>query len=173
MLDIPVQPYTHDCSYNSFIVTSPRNTFDEDDLTGGFEIGPEWLLQRDRSGQSYIISQSKLYIADQLNFIKSVFSLNEEELASIIGVSRKTIFNWKTNETCPDKEKTHRAFVLYVTAKNWENARFPVSSSDLSRPILAGKTVKQMLLETPLDSEKVLFAGNRLAHQRIGEVGLL
>ena len=99
--------------------------------------------------------------------------LSEEDLARIVGVGRKTLFNWKQQVSEPSKDKTQRVFDLYILAKNWQNSQYLANSFDMSTPILLGKSIKEMLSEKNLDSEKILFAGNRLAHQNIGEIDLI
>lgn len=142
--------------------------------TGSMSPNFAWLAEQTRSGQNYtIVNQQKTMFEQKLDFIKSTFSLTEEELAESIGVKRKTLFNWKQHKSEPNKNKTQKIFELYLLAKNWKNAQLPLNLSQLNSPILAGNSIKDMLQEVELDSEKILFAGNRLAHQSIGEVDLI
>ncbi|MHA3112915.1 hypothetical protein [Acinetobacter sp. ANC 4193] len=142
--------------------------------TGSISPNFAWLAEQARSGQSYtIVNQQKTVFEQRLDFIKSTFSLTEEELAESVGVKRKTLFNWKQQKSEPSKDKTQKIFELYLLAKNWKNAQLPSNPSQLNNPVLAGKSVKDMLQEVKLDSEKILFAGNRLAHQSIGEMDLI
>lgn len=53
-------------------------------------------------------------------------------------------------------------FELYLLAKNWKSAQFPTDNIKLNSPVLDGKTVKDLLQDSNSDSEKILFAGNRL-----------
>ena len=64
-------------------------------------------------------------------------------------------------------------FELYLLAKNWKSAQFPTDNIKLNSPVLDGKTVKDLLQDSNSDSEKILFAGNRLMHQSIGETDLI
>ncbi|WP_180031392.1 MULTISPECIES: hypothetical protein [Acinetobacter] len=142
--------------------------------TGSIKPNAEWFLQQSRSGQKYhFINQQISSLSEKLDYIKSTFLLSEEQLADIVGVGRKTLFNWKNKASEPNKDKTQRVFELYMIAKNWKNAQYPITSFDLHTPILSGKTIQDMLHEFPLDSEKILFGGNRLAHQELGEDDLI
>lgn len=142
--------------------------------TGSIKPSSDWLLQQAKSGQNFtIINQQVSSIGEKLELIKSVFFLSEEDLARIVGVGRKTLFNWKQQVSEPSKDKTQRVFDLYILAKNWQNSQYLANSFDMSTPILLGKSIKEMLSEKNLDSEKILFAGNRLAHQNIGEIDLI
>lgn len=144
--------------------------------TGSIKPNAEWFLQQSRSGQKYNfinINQQISSISERLDYIKSSFLLSEEQLANIVGVGRKTLFNWKNKASEPNKDKTQRVFELYMIAKNWKNAQYPISSFDFNTPILSGQSIQDMLHEFPLDSEKILFGGNRLAHQEISEDDLI
>jgi hypothetical protein len=142
--------------------------------TGSIKPSIDWVLHQAKSGQNYtIINQQVCSISEKLDLIKSTFFLSEEELATIIGVGRKTLFNWKHQASEPNKDKGQRVFDLFLIAKNWQNSQYPTSSFDMNTPILSGQSILDMLLESPLDSEKIVFAGNRLAHQKIGEVDLI
>lgn len=142
--------------------------------TGSISPNFAWLAEHSRTGQKYTILNKQTTILEQnLDFIKSTFSLTEEELAKSIGVTRKTLLNWKKYESEPNKEKTQKMFELYLLAKNWKSAQFPTDNIKLNSPVLDGKTVKDLLQDSNSDSEKILFAGNRLMHQSIGETDLI
>lgn len=142
--------------------------------TGSIRTNPEWLVQQARTGQKYtIISQQISSIGEKLELVKTIFHLTEEELAHVVGVGRKTLFNWKHATSEPNKDKAQRVFDLYMIAKNWQNSQFPTTSFDLKTPVFLDKSILDMLGESSLDSEKILFAGNRLVHQKIGEDDLI
>ncbi len=141
--------------------------------TGSLSVNLEWLMQQTRSGQNiHIVNNQKTAIEQKLDVIKSAFSMTEEDIAHSIGVGRKTLFNWKKQESNPNKEKVQAIFDLYILAKNWLDADFSTDAFDLEIPVLAGQSIKDMLQAPVLNSERILFAGNRLAHQALGEVGL-
>nr|WP_298889937.1 hypothetical protein [uncultured Acinetobacter sp.] len=141
--------------------------------TGSLTVSPEWLILQTRSGQNIgIINNQKGSIEKKLDLIKFAFDMTDEDIAQRIDVGRKTLFNWKKQESSPNKEKVQAIFELYMLAKNWLEAGFSTEAFDLEAPVLAGKSIKDMLREPMLNSEQILFAGNRLNHKLLGEVSL-
>lgn len=102
----------------------------------------------------------------QLSIIKNHFALNDEELASIVGVSRKTIYNWEKQGINKDKDR-QRIFELSAIAEDWKYNQLPTDKEKLSKPILGSTSVMQLLMSTELDREKIVFAGRRLTHQSL------
>ena len=98
--------------------------------------------------------------------------MTEVEIAQSIGVARKTLFNWKQRESAPNKKKAQNIFDLYLLAKNWKDAGFTTDSFELDSPVIDGQSIKDLLKEDKLDSEKILFAGNRLNHKNLDEIEL-
>ena len=156
-----------------------------DTVTGSFKINSEWWIEqyRLRSGQNFQIVENQSIEANsnevnvnaleiKIETIKSVFAMTEAEIAETIGVSRKTLFNWKQRESAPNKKKAQNIFELFLLAKNWNQAGFTKKPFDLQLPIVDGLSVKDLLKEAKLDSEKILFAGNRLSHKNLGETEL-
>lgn len=109
----------------------------------------------------------------QLSTIKEYFALNDEELAKIMGVSRKTLYNWEKQGISKEQDR-QRVFELSVIAEDWEYNKLPIEKEKLFTPVLGSTTVMQMLADKNLDREKIIFAGRRLAHQSLKpEVGLI
>lgn len=102
----------------------------------------------------------------QLSTIKEYLALSDEELASIVGVSRKTIYNWEKQGINKDKDR-QRIFELSVIAEDWHYNRFPTTKEKLSKAVVGSTSVMQMLMSEELDREKIIFAGRRLAHQSL------
>ena len=141
--------------------------------TGSLSINPEWWIQQTRSGQNYhVINNQKSSLEQKIDIIKLAFAMSEDDIAQSVGVTRKTLFNWKKQDYSPNKVQVQNIFDLYLLAKNWIDAGFSTATFDLETPVLASQSIKDMLRESKLDSEKILFAGNRLAHQSLGEVVL-
>ncbi len=141
--------------------------------TGSLRVNISWLESKTRSGQKYhIVNHQTNILEERLDIIKSNFSLSEDELSQSLGVTRKTLFNWKNQDSTPSKAKSMKIFQLYILAKNWSENRFSSNPSDLNHPVLGGESIKDMLLAEELDSEKILFAGNRVAHKSLGETEL-
>lgn len=102
----------------------------------------------------------------QLAMIKECFALSDEELANVMGVSRKTLYNWEKQGISKEKDR-QRVFELSVIAEDWEYNKLSTSKEDLFTPILGSISVMQMLTDKDLDREKIIFAGRRLAHQSL------
>ena len=102
----------------------------------------------------------------QLSTIKEYFALSDEELANIVGVSRKTLYNWEKQGISKDKDK-QRVFELSVIAEDWEYNKLSNDKEELFAPVLGSTSVMQMLADKDLDREKIIFAGRRLAHQSL------
>lgn len=109
----------------------------------------------------------------QISAIKKFLELNDQELADIIGVTRKTLYNWQKRGI--DKEKDRqRVLELSVIAEDWSYNKLPTDKEKLLTPVLGSTSVMQMLTDKELDRGKIIFAGQRLAHQSLTpEVGLI
>ncbi|RIW95948.1 DNA-binding protein, partial [Acinetobacter baumannii] len=99
----------------------------------------------------------------------NIFSLNNDELAAALGVTRKTLLSWRKEDSSPKKAQSLKLFNLYVLAKNWKDNNYSTHKSDLDLPVLNGKSIKSMIAEDSLDVDKILFAGNRLSHNILVE----
>ncbi|WP_367104824.1 hypothetical protein [uncultured Psychrobacter sp.] len=109
----------------------------------------------------------------QLSTIKEYFDLSDEELANLVGVSRKTLYNWEKQGISKERDR-QRVFELSVIAEDWSYNKLPTDKEKLSTPIIGSTSVMQMLTDKELDREKIIFAGRRLAHQSLTpEVGLI
>jgi len=147
-------------------ISSPKNSYENFERytlikSGNFDL--KATIGMERSG-STIISKSLEIIEklpSNLENIKNTFSLSNDELAKIIGVSRKTLHNWKTGNI-RSSEKRKRIFDLFLLATNWSNAGFSRNRHDLEKKILNGKSILDLLVEEDLNAEKMLFAGSRI-----------
>ncbi|MCU4336101.1 hypothetical protein [Acinetobacter dispersus] len=158
--------------------------------TASLKINIAWLKKQTRSGQNFYIVENKMEtvvpsenleeiteiqrnaLEEKIELIKSVFSMTEMEISQSIGVSRKTLFNWKQKESAPNKRKAQNIFELYLLAKNWKDAGFTTDSFELETPVIDDKSIKDLLKEDKIDSEKILFAGNRLSNINLDEIEL-
>ncbi|MGB6824610.1 hypothetical protein [Psychrobacter sp.] len=102
----------------------------------------------------------------QLSIIKEYFAFSDEELASVMGVSRKTLYNWEKQGISKGKDR-QRIFELSIIAEDWEYNKLSTDKEKLSKAILGSTSVMQMLMSEDLDKEKIIFAGRRLAHQSL------
>lgn len=112
------------------------------------------------------ISVKKNTRRSQLLVIKEFFALSDEELSNIVGVSRKTLYNWEKQGVNKEKDR-NRISKLSVIAEDWYYNRLPTNKEKLSKAVLGSTSVMQMLMSEELDREKIVFAGRRLAHQSL------
>lgn len=130
----------------------------------------KWLSDEIASGQKItVIDRRENILEKNVEFIKTVFSLNNDELATALGVTRKTLLSWRKEDSSPKKAQSLKLFNLYVLAKNWKENNYSTHKSDFDLPILNGKSIKSMIAEDSLDVDKILFAGNRLSHNILVE----
>lgn len=122
------------------------------------------LLSSTPSGantQVHVTPQSKLEIA--VNEICYAFGLTKEELAQVCKVqSRKTLYNWINGEVKPRKSAMIRVFDLLIAARAWRSSGFVADREQLHEPVLEGQSVFDLLSQTEIDKERILFVGSRL-----------
>ncbi|MDO4230432.1 MAG: hypothetical protein Q4C98_11510 [Capnocytophaga sp.] len=144
---------------------SSKSTFDINKVIKSGTFGIDYSsisLIANRSGAISIeYSSPSDGLPNHLENIKKTFSLTNDELAKVIGVTRKTLHNWKTGVTSR-AENRQRIFNLFMLAQNWNKAAFSQNKHELNQPIINGKSVIDLLSEEYLDSEQILFAGSRI-----------
>lgn len=102
-------------------------------------------------------------VVKQLQFIKSCFSLKDDDLAKVIKVSRSTIHTWRTKEDIPKDYNSKRVFKLFMLSNNWQDKGFSVNKNSLKMPIIEDESIFDMLISDNIDSHKILFCGNSLS----------
>ena len=131
--------------------------------SGTFNLDSTITTITNRSGSTLLVSiEVAETLPNHLENIKSAFSLTNDDLAKIIGVTRKTLHNWKIGKI-GNSEKRQRVFELFMLATDWNKIGFSKNKLDLNQPIVHGKSVVDLLSEENLDREKILFAGSRIA----------
>lgn len=111
--------------------------------------------------QVHAVPQNKL--ATAVNEISLAFGLTKEELAQVCNVqSRKTLYNWINGEAKPRKSAMSRIFDLLVIARAWNGSGFTTDREQLHEPVLGDQSVFDLLSQSEIDKERILFAGSRL-----------
>ncbi|WP_419582594.1 helix-turn-helix domain-containing protein [Thiolapillus sp.] len=111
--------------------------------------------------QVHTAPQNKL--ATVVNEISLAFGLTKEELAQVCNVqSRKTLYNWINGEAKPRKSAMSRIFDLLVIARAWISSGFTTDREQLHEPVLGNQSVFDLLSQSEIDKERILFAGSRL-----------
>lgn len=111
--------------------------------------------------QVHVAPQNKL--ATAVNEISLAFGLTKEELAQVCNVqSRKTLYNWINGEAKPRKSAMSRIFDLLVIARAWNGSGFTADREQLHEPVIGNQSVFDLLSQSEIDKERILFAGSRL-----------
>lgn len=103
-------------------------------------------------------------VARALADIANAFGLNASQMAEVLGVTRKTIYDWGAGAT-PRREKRDRIFGLQRMVLDWQRAGFQPPESSLHEAVVGGKGLHELLCADPLDPDAIHFAGSRLQLQ--------
>lgn len=103
-------------------------------------------------------------VARALADIASAFGLNTSQMAEVLGVTRKTIYDWEAGAT-PRREKLDRIFRLRRVALDWQRSGFHAPGSSLHEAVVGGKSLWELLCADPLDPDAIHFGGSRLQLQ--------
>lgn len=102
-------------------------------------------------------------LASSVEEICSAFSLTKEELATACKIqSRKTLYNWINGEAQPRKSAMNRMYDLLIIARAWCNSGFKATHPQIHQPIIDNKSIFDLLCETNIDHELILFSGTRI-----------
>lgn len=99
-------------------------------------------------------------ISKQVDIVKKAFSLNDDEVSEVLGVSRKTLHTWRVNDSIPRDNYRRAFFDLYILAKNWLELGYPTDRASIFSKEFNNTTVFSLLKTSRND--KVLFAGRYL-----------
>lgn len=114
------------------------------------------------SDQQVIHQAGSIKLWDALDFIVDTFGLNISELANVVRVQRKTIYDWKSGQF-PQEAKLNRVFALLDVAESWSRLGYPTDKVSLLSNVLDGHSVIELLASPNLSTEEIMFAGDRLA----------
>ncbi|WBA14803.1 helix-turn-helix domain-containing protein [Salinivibrio proteolyticus] len=102
--------------------------------------------------------QKKL-LTKRLTELKSSLELSDEELASILQTTRKTLHNWQQGKTKPNKNKMLRLVDHYNILNMWKSNGYPeISTLDLGHR----RQILTMLKQDEVDVDKLLYFGSGL-----------
>ena len=96
-------------------------------------------------------------LVNKINELRSIYSLIDEELASILGTSRKTLHNWVNGNTKPNKNKLNRLLHQHKLAEKWVNNGYPTATN--LDPVDKQKLLS-MLEETGINEDEFLYFGS-------------
>lgn len=109
----------------------------------------------------------KNQISKQIDVMKKAFSLNDDEVFKILGISRKMFYTWKNNDSIDDEESRRKFFDLYMLAKNWLELGYSTDRNSILSKEFNGETVFSLLNNFGKDlnnsnKDKILFVGRCL-----------
>lgn len=108
--------------------------------------------------QSFKENESKpSALVNKVNELRSIYSLIDEELASILGTSRKTLHNWVNGNTKPNKNKLNRLIFQHKLAERWMSNGYPTATN--LDPVDKQK-ILSMLEDTEVNEEEFLYFGS-------------
>lgn len=105
----------------------------------------------------------------KLNFIKDTFDLTNEQLADVIGSTRKTVHNWMAGINRPNRNKAKRVLELDNIANIWVNRGFTSDRDTLFLQSQSGSSLLDLLSMKDLDKGLVMFHGSSLHLENLGE----
>ncbi len=101
-------------------------------------------------------------VKDMVEKIRVVFGLNNSQVASLVNVSRPSLYNHINNKESPVSIKNYQA--VYDLAISVESATSGCALKQGLKSILVdGKTLLAYLKESPLDAEKILAVSGVVA----------
>lgn len=163
--------YSYTCPNKAIIMSKDFDRFNSTP-SGSFGINSRSIIRQARlSGVNSflkvldepVIDTKVSSVVKQLEFIKSCFSLKDEDLAKVIKVSRSTIHTWRTKKDIPKEYNSKRVFKLFMLSSNWKDKGFIINKSSLKTPIIKDESIFDMLISDNIDSHKILFSGNSLS----------
>jgi hypothetical protein len=83
--------------------------------------------------------------------IQHYLSLNLSDLATVLQVSRPTIYAWLRDESTPQAHNMSRMGLLYRMAKTWSGMSQKPLGSYLKRPVVRGRSLLSLLSEERID----------------------
>lgn len=101
-------------------------------------------------------------LRSNLEKVERAFGLSKDELSRVCGTTRKTIYNWLSGESQPQRRNLSRLFDLAVLAKDWVELGYGNDHLDIRQPIIDSENVFDLLCASTIDRELILFAGSRL-----------
>ena len=93
-----------------------------------------------------------------LSVLQHYLSLNLSELATVLQVSRPTIYSWLRDESAPQAQNVARIRQLFRLAKIWPSISGKPLGSRLKMPVADGQSVFDLLSQDRIDLELVRAA---------------
>lgn len=115
------------------------------------------------SNVSFVISKGNS-LAVAIEKISTTFGLTKEQLAEVVGSTRKSVYNWMDGSSAPRIATLNRIHELQLTANEWARSGLAKPTELLHTPVLEGQSLFE-LLRNGANQNALLFAGTRLSLQ--------
>jgi transcriptional regulator with XRE-family HTH domain len=105
------------------------------------------------------VSPQQNLLVKRLNELKSSLGLADEELASILKTTRKTLHNWQQGNTKPNKTKLLRLVDQHNLLSKWLSNGYPdIATLDIEEK----NQILHKLQQDEVDTDDVLYFGSGL-----------
>jgi len=106
-----------------------------------------------------VVSPQQKLLIKRINELKRSLGLADEEVASILKTTRKTLHNWQQGNTKPNKTKLLRLIAQHNLLNTWLSNGYPhIATLDVEDK----HQVLQMLQQDEVDIDRLLFFGSGL-----------
>ncbi len=110
---------------------------------------------------------ASLDTADAVASIRAALSLQVKELATVLGVTRPTIYTWLRNDEKPQSHNRRRISQLHKFAKTWDSmSSKPVGAAVRNEIGIDGNSLVDMLANEQLDEADIILRMQKLAEAR-------
>lgn len=106
-----------------------------------------------------VIASLQILLNKRISELKLSLDITDEELAGILGSTRKTIHNWQQGNTKPNKNKLSRLISQHKLIDTWVSNGYP-DISNIDAP--AKKIILQKLQKNIIDKDDFLYFGASL-----------
>lgn len=159
----------YDFSYTGSGATPPGPTVFEkfvDKGAGYLGTGTSWQIFYTNLSGSMVFEEprpqdTRVPIKAIQDRICQAFSLSTTELATACHKSRKALYDW-IHGSEPRPDSAERLFQLCRAANDWLDSSNPIPKTRLREPLLAGRSLLDLLVADEIDLDAIAFLRRRL-----------
>jgi len=126
------------------------------------------LLESSRGEYEFVESYSKnseyqnstITVKEMVDKIRSVFGLNAVQVASLVGISRPSLYNHISEKENPKDLNAYKK--IYDLALRIETEVSDDLKRGLKTVLVEGKTLLQHLKQRPLDADRIIFVAKQV-----------
>ncbi len=126
-----------------------------------------------QSGGSIAVNSThSTSLINTVHEISSFYGLNKQELAQVLNISRKSLYNLLNEDTETRKVTLDRIFNLLIVTRALKNSGLESFNGHIHKTILGGSSFFNLLTANVIDEEKISFAASRLQLIEPASIGL-